>query len=91
TRAPLWAVAAGLTAALAMLGKYYSIFLVASFALSAMIHPSRRAYFTSGSPWISTAAGLIALFPHLHWLATTGAEPVYYAATHVRADFLTAL
>ncbi|MCQ8140398.1 glycosyltransferase family 39 protein, partial [Vibrio parahaemolyticus] len=44
TRAPLWAVAAGLTAALAMLGKYYSIFLVASFALSAMIHPSRRAY-----------------------------------------------
>ncbi|PAY08341.1 hypothetical protein CK489_17600 [Bradyrhizobium sp. UFLA03-84] len=91
TRAPLWAIAAGLAASLAMLGKYYSIFLVASFVLSAMIHPSRRAYFTSGSPWISAAAGLLALFPHLHWLATTGGEPVYYAATHVRADFLTAL
>ncbi|MDH2383909.1 glycosyltransferase family 39 protein [Bradyrhizobium sp. CER78] len=91
TRAPLWAIAAGLTASLAMLGKYYSIFLVASFALSAIIHPARRAYFSSSSPWISTAAGLLALFPHLQWLAETGAEPVYYAATHVRADFLTSL
>ncbi|MES5487730.1 glycosyltransferase family 39 protein [Bradyrhizobium sp. INPA03-11B] len=91
TRAPLWAIAAGFTASLAMLGKYYSIFLVASFALSAIIHPARRAYFTSSSPWISTAAGLLALFPHLQWLAETGAEPVYYAATHVRADFVTSL
>ncbi|MHC2436133.1 glycosyltransferase family 39 protein [Bradyrhizobium sp. USDA 4451] len=88
TRAPLWAMAAGLTASLAMLGKYYSIFLVASFALAAILHPARRAYFTSSSPWISTAAGLLALCPHLQWLAETGAEPVYYAATHVRADFL---
>ncbi|QOZ37762.1 glycosyltransferase family 39 protein [Bradyrhizobium sp. CCBAU 53421] len=91
TRALLWAIAAGVTASLAMLGKYYSVFLVASFALSAIIHPQRRAYFTSSSPWISAAVGLIALFPHLHWLATTGAEPVHYAATHVGADFLTSL
>ncbi|MBR1202742.1 MULTISPECIES: glycosyltransferase family 39 protein [unclassified Bradyrhizobium] len=87
TRAPLWAIAAGVTASLAMLGKYYSIFLIASFALSAIIHPLRRAYFTSSSPWISAAVGLIVLSPHLHWLATTGAEPVHYAATHVGADF----
>ncbi|MCC8961563.1 glycosyltransferase family 39 protein [Bradyrhizobium sp. Pear76] len=91
TRAPLWAIAAGFAASLAMLGKYYSIFLVASFALSAIIHPARRAYLTSSSPWISTAVGLLALCPHLQWLAETGAEPVYYAATHVRADFLTSL
>ncbi|MBK5653166.1 MULTISPECIES: glycosyltransferase family 39 protein [Bradyrhizobium] len=91
TRTPLWAVAAGLTASLAMLGKYYSIFLVASFALSAMIHPARRAYFSSASPWISAAVGLLALFPHLHWLVTTGAEPIRYAATHVRADLFASL
>jgi 4-amino-4-deoxy-L-arabinose transferase-like glycosyltransferase len=91
TRTPFWAIAAGLTAALAMLGKYYSIFLVVSFALSAMIHPARRAYFTSASPWISAFVGLLALFPHLHWLVTTGAEPVRYAASHVRADLLASL
>src|SRR3954467_3787442 len=47
TRTMRWAVAAGVTAAIAMLGKYYSIFLVASFALAAISHPQRRTYLTS--------------------------------------------
>jgi 4-amino-4-deoxy-L-arabinose transferase-like glycosyltransferase len=74
-----WAVAAGLTAALAMLGKYYSVFLIASFLGAAMCHPQRRAYFCSLAPWISTITGLVALAPHLVWLATTGAQPFAYA------------
>ncbi len=92
TRTAMWAVAAGLAAALAMLGKYYSVFLVASFGLAALAHPSRRAYFTSASPWISMLAGLLALAPHLHWLATTGAAPFGYAmAAHAGVDFPTSL
>ncbi|MEO6779640.1 MAG: glycosyltransferase family 39 protein [Bradyrhizobium sp.] len=74
-----WAAAAGLTAALAMLGKYYSIFLIVSFAVAAMAHPQRRAYFRSSVPWISSATGLAALTPHIYWLATTGAKPFSYA------------
>jgi 4-amino-4-deoxy-L-arabinose transferase-like glycosyltransferase len=79
TREIGWAIAAGATAALAMLGKYYSVFLIVSFLFAAICHPQRRAYFGSLAPWVSTVAGLVALAPHLHWLATTGAKPFAYA------------
>jgi 4-amino-4-deoxy-L-arabinose transferase-like glycosyltransferase len=45
TRRIGWAVAAGAAAALAVLGKYYSLFLIVSFVVAAMVHPQRRAYF----------------------------------------------
>jgi 4-amino-4-deoxy-L-arabinose transferase-like glycosyltransferase len=79
TRRTGWAVAAGLAGALAMLGKYYSVFLLGGFAVAAIAHPQRRAYFTSSAPWISVATGLAALVPHIYWLATTGAKPFAYA------------
>ncbi len=91
TRAPLWAVAVGCTTALAMVGKYYSIFLVASFALAALAHPARRPYFTSASPWISVVVGLAALSPHIHWLATTGASTFTYALAHTGGKAATSL
>jgi len=79
SRHALWAIAAGATAALALLGKYYSVFLVASFVVAAIVHPQRRLYFSSLAPWVSAAAGLLVLAPHLYWLATTGALPFKYA------------
>jgi hypothetical protein len=79
TRQVVWAIAAGATAALAMLGKYYSAFLIGSFVFAAICHPQRRAYFSSLAPWVSTVVGFAALGPHLHWLATTGAMPFTYA------------
>jgi Dolichyl-phosphate-mannose-protein mannosyltransferase len=82
TRKAGWAAAAGATAALAMLGKYYSIFLIGGFALAAIFHPERRAYFTSRAPWIAAATGLLVLAPHIYWLATTGAQPFSYAMEH---------
>ena len=39
TRDARWAVAAGAAAALAMLGKYYSVFLLAGFAVAAVLTP----------------------------------------------------
>ena len=91
TRSAFWAVAAGFATALAMVGKYYSIFLVASFALAALAHPARRAYFTSASPSISVVAGLAALSPHLYWLATTGASTFTYALSHANGNAVSAL
>jgi hypothetical protein len=79
TRELRWAAAAGAAAALTMLGKYYSVFLLASFALAAIGHPQRRAYFGSLAPWVSIGVGLVALGPHLYWLVTTGAQPCAYA------------
>jgi 4-amino-4-deoxy-L-arabinose transferase-like glycosyltransferase len=88
TRAIGWAAAAGVLAALAMLGKYYSIFLIGSFALAAIVHPQRAVYFKSWAPWISALTGLIALGPHIHWLVTTGATPFTYAMqVHGGIDF----
>jgi Dolichyl-phosphate-mannose-protein mannosyltransferase len=82
TRAVGWAALAGALAAVAMLGKYYSAFLVGSFGLAAICHPQRRLYFGSPAPWVSTLVGLIVLGPHIHWLATTGATPFEYAMAH---------
>ncbi|NPU13240.1 glycosyltransferase family 39 protein [Bradyrhizobium sp. 83002] len=89
TRTMPWSIAAGTAAALAVLGKYYSIFLVMSFALAAIAHPQRRAYFTSASPWISAAAGLGALSMHLDWLGASGGAPIQHALAHAASDLAT--
>ena len=91
TRSAAWAVAVGCTTALAMVGKYYSVFLVASFAFAALAHPARRAYFTSASPWISVVTGLASLSPHIYWLATTGASAFTYAMAHANGSFVSSL
>jgi 4-amino-4-deoxy-L-arabinose transferase-like glycosyltransferase len=83
TRSAGWAAAAGLAAALAVLGKYYSAFLIVGFVFAAICHPARRAYFTSSAPWISAGAGGLLLAPHVHWMLTSGTSPLGYAlATH---------
>jgi 4-amino-4-deoxy-L-arabinose transferase-like glycosyltransferase len=79
TRSLGWAVASGATAALAMLGKYYSVFLIASLCLAAIMHPQRRQYLRSAAPWISAITGLVVLFPHLYWLYTSNFPTFAYA------------
>lgn len=78
TRAIGWAAAAGATATTAMMGKYYSIFLLGGFCLAALIHSNRRAYLTSPSPWISIVVSLVLLTPHLYWLVNTDFLPFQY-------------
>jgi 4-amino-4-deoxy-L-arabinose transferase-like glycosyltransferase len=86
-RRPGWAVAAGGSAALAMLGKYYSVFLLVGLATAALVHPSRSAYLRSSSPWISALVGLGLLVPHMAWLATTDFLPFHYAlAVHAETS-----
>ena len=75
-----------------MLGKYYSVFLIVSFAFAAICHPQRRVYWTSWAPWVSIAAGLSALVLHLHWLLISGAPPFAYAlARHTGKAFAPSL
>ncbi len=75
----VWAVLTGVFCALAMLSKYYSIFLVASLVFAAICHPQRLRYLLSPAPWVSTVVGFAVLAPHIYWLATTGAQPFDYA------------
>lgn len=79
TRSAVWAVAAGLAGALAILGKYYSAFLIVGFVFAAICHPGRRTYFTSAAPWVSAVAGMALLAPHAHWMLTSGTSPLGYA------------
>jgi len=78
SRSLAWSAAAGATAAAAMLGKYYSVLLVAAFVVAALAHPKRLDYLRSAAPWMSTVAGLVVLAPHLHWYFTTGGETLTY-------------
>ncbi len=79
TRGTFWAILAGIAAAGAMLGKYWSIFLLAGLALAALCDRRRTEYFRSATPWITIAAGLIALAPHLVWLVRNNFETFSYA------------
>ena len=79
TRNPVWAALAGLAAAAAMLGKYWSIVLLLGLALAALADPRRGAYFRSSAPWATIAAGLVGLSPHVVWLHANGFTPFTYA------------
>lgn len=81
SRGLFWAAAAGAAAGLAMLGKYFSIYLIGGLVVAALIHPDRWRYLRSASPWVSAAAGFAVLAPHLLWLRATGYQPFDYAMT----------
>ena len=79
TRSAGWAALAGLGAALCMLGKYWSIVLLAGLAIAALTDRRRGLYFRSVAPWITVGVGLIAIAPHLLWLYHHFSEPFAYA------------
>ncbi|MBV9564448.1 MAG: glycosyltransferase family 39 protein, partial [Bradyrhizobium sp.] len=81
SRTILWSIAAGLAVAVAMLGKYYSIYLIAGIVIGALTHPQAGRYLKSPSPWISAAVGLLAMAPHVEWLWRTGFQTFDYAYT----------
>jgi Dolichyl-phosphate-mannose-protein mannosyltransferase len=72
TRGLAWSAGAGAAAALAMLGTYYSVFLIAGFVAAVLAHPGRRTFLLSWSPWLSVAVGALVLAPHVQWLLATG-------------------
>jgi 4-amino-4-deoxy-L-arabinose transferase-like glycosyltransferase len=79
SRGVAWSVAAGAAAALAMLGKYYSVYLIAGFVVATLCHPRRGDYLRSPAPWVSVISGLAVLAPHFYWLARAGPSPFQYA------------
>ncbi len=81
TRGLAWSAAAGIAAALALLGAYYSVFLIAGFVASVLVRAKRRDYLRSWSPWLSIVVGGIALAPHVQWLLATDFTTFSDAAT----------
>jgi hypothetical protein len=68
TRDLAWSAAAGAGAALAVLGNYYSVFLIVAFAAAVLMHPRGMTFLRSASPWLMAAVGAIVLVPHAAWL-----------------------
>ena len=78
-----YAALAGIAAAASMLGKYWSIFLLAGLALAALIDKRRASYFRSPAPWVTVLVGAVAMAPHLVWLYQNHFAPFgYVAAAH---------
>jgi hypothetical protein len=67
-----WSAGAGAAAALAVLGSYQSVFLIAALMAAALAHPGRWIYLRSFSPWLSMSVLAAALAPHVQWLLATG-------------------
>ncbi len=68
-----------------MLGKYWSVFLLAGLAVAALIDCRRAVYFRSAAPWITVIVGLVVIAPHLVWLSEHFAEPFAYVM-HTHGD-----
>lgn len=81
TGSHVYAALAGLGAAACMLGKYWSVFLLAGLIVAALIDARRGKYFRSAAPWITVAVGLAVLSPHLVWLVQHHFAPFGYAMT----------
>ncbi|HVY04241.1 MAG TPA: glycosyltransferase family 39 protein [Caulobacterales bacterium] len=79
TRSRAMAALTGLAAAAAMMGKYWSIFLLAGLGFAALVSPHRRAYFRSASPWITIVVGTLSIAPHLYWVWTHQFLSIDYA------------
>ncbi len=80
-RSNTWAALAGLCAAGAMLGKYWSIFLIIGLGFAALVDPRRNTYFRSAAPWITITVGAIGLAPHIAWLSANNFSPFHYATS----------
>jgi 4-amino-4-deoxy-L-arabinose transferase-like glycosyltransferase len=81
TRRAGFAALAGFAAGAAMLGKYWSIFLLAGLGVAALTDPRRGAYFRSSAPWLTIAAGALVFGPHLYFIATHSFTTVDFAFT----------
>ncbi|CAM3529809.1 glycosyltransferase family 39 protein [Bordetella flabilis] len=73
------ALALGAVAALAMLGKYFSVVVLAGLAAAAMARPAWRARVLRPESLLVIMAGTIVLLPHVRWLLQSGMPTFTYA------------
>jgi Dolichyl-phosphate-mannose-protein mannosyltransferase len=83
-----WGAAAGLAAAVAMLTKYWSIFLILGFVAAALTHPKCLDYLYSPAPWASAGVGALVMVPNILSLIEYDFQPFQYAtAAHEVTNF----
>jgi 4-amino-4-deoxy-L-arabinose transferase-like glycosyltransferase len=80
-RTVLWGVAAGVAAALAMLTKYWSAFLILGFVVAVLANRRCWGYLRSPAPWAAVVAGALLLAPNFATLFQYDFQPFKYAAS----------
>jgi len=87
-RTALSGALAGLGAAIAMLSKYWSVFLIGGFAVAVLSDRRRSAYFRSTAPYAALVVGALAIAPNIASLVHYDFQPFTYAtATHAATSF----
>ncbi len=69
----------GLAGALALMTKYWVLTMIGAIGLAALIHPDRVRFLTSPAPWVAIATLVVAMMPHIAWLASVDFVPLTYA------------
>ncbi|MDA9468090.1 glycosyltransferase family 39 protein [Bradyrhizobium sp. CCBAU 53415] len=69
----------GLAGALALMTKYWVLTMIGAIGLAALIHPDRARFLLSPAPWVAIVTMVLALIPHLVWLADVHFVPLTYA------------
>lgn len=69
----------GLAGALALMTKYWVLTMIGAIGLAALIHPERVRFLLSPAPWVAIATMLVAMIPHIVWLAEAHFVPLTYA------------
>lgn len=69
----------GLAGALALMTKYWVLTMIGAIGLAALIHPDRARFLLSPAPWVAIATMLVAMIPHIVWLAEAHFVPLTYA------------
>jgi 4-amino-4-deoxy-L-arabinose transferase-like glycosyltransferase len=72
---------AGLCAAIAMLTKYWSAFLILGFIVAALVNPRRREYLRSPAPYATAIVGMLVFAPNIVSLIDYEFQPFQYATT----------
>jgi 4-amino-4-deoxy-L-arabinose transferase-like glycosyltransferase len=69
----------GLAGALALMTKYWVLTMIGAIGLAALIHPERMRFLSSPAPWAAIATMVVAMIPHIVWLADAHFVPLTYA------------
>src|SRR6478752_10822449 len=69
----------GLAGALALMTKYWVLTMIGAIGLAALIHPDRLRFLLSPAPWVAIATLVVAMMPHVVWLASVDFVPLTYA------------
>lgn len=69
----------GLAGALALMTKYWVLTMIGTIGLAALIHPDRLRFLSSPAPWVAIVTMVLAMIPHIVWLADAHFVPLTYA------------